>query len=209
MPDRRELLKIIGAVGTTCAFPFPAAQLYGQHVHPSSQPKLASPGAYHPRFFTEAEFRTLSVVADLIIPATDTPGAVAAHVPEYIDGVLSANTEHQNSLREGIKWLDQQSISRFSAAFADITEGQQIELLAPLSEAVDRFQAGRMQAQLSKAMGTAARPAPRLDVGEHFFQALKALTADGYYTSRAGLIDELGYTGNTMLAEFPVCSLKE
>ena len=35
------------------------------------------------------------------------------------------------------------------------------------------------------------------------------MTADGYYTSRAGLIEELGYTGNTMLAEFPVCSLKK
>ena len=30
-------------------------------------------------------------------------------------------------------------------------------------------------------------------------------TADGYYTSRAGLLEELGYTGNTALASFPAC----
>ena len=170
MPDRRELLKIIGAVGTTCAFPFPAAQLYGQHTHPGSPPKPASPGPYRPRFFTQAEFRTLAALTDLIIPPTGTPGAVAANVPEYIDGVVSANTEHQNSLREGIRWLDEQSISRFSAAFADVKEGQQIELLTPLSEAVDRFQAGRLQVELSKAMGTAVSPAARLEVRELFFR---------------------------------------
>ena len=30
-----------------------------------------------------------------------------------------------------------------------------------------------------------------------FFRLVKNLTADGYYTSRAGLLEELGYTGNT------------
>ena len=33
--NRRESLKIIGAVGATCAFPFSADTLYGQHVHPA------------------------------------------------------------------------------------------------------------------------------------------------------------------------------
>ncbi len=33
MTNRREALKIIGAVGATCVFPFAANELYGQHVH--------------------------------------------------------------------------------------------------------------------------------------------------------------------------------
>ncbi len=37
MQTRREALKIIGAVGVTCAFPFSANELYGQHVHPIMQ----------------------------------------------------------------------------------------------------------------------------------------------------------------------------
>ena len=37
MKSRREALKIIGAVGVTCAFPFSANELYGQHVHPSGE----------------------------------------------------------------------------------------------------------------------------------------------------------------------------
>ena len=39
-----------------------------------------------------------------------------------------------------------------------------------------------------------------------FFQALKGLTVDHYYSTEVGLIDELGYQGNTYLAEFPGCT---
>jgi hypothetical protein len=42
-----------------------------------------------------------------------------------------------------------------------------------------------------------------------FFRLVKNLTADGYYTSRLGLLEELGYTGNTVLARFPECSVPE
>ncbi len=41
------------------------------------------------------------------------------------------------------------------------------------------------------------------------FRLVKNLTADGYYTSRAGLLEELGYTGNTALASFPACDVRE
>jgi hypothetical protein len=42
-----------------------------------------------------------------------------------------------------------------------------------------------------------------------FFRALKNLTADGYYTSRPGLVQELGYNGNAYLASFPQFTIPE
>ena len=42
-----------------------------------------------------------------------------------------------------------------------------------------------------------------------FFQALKGLTVDHYYSTKVGLIDELGYQGNTYLAQFPGCTHEE
>ena len=36
-----------------------------------------------------------------------------------------------------------------------------------------------------------------------FFRLIKNLTADGYYTSRVGLLEELGYIGNTFRAGVP------
>jgi hypothetical protein len=47
------------------------------------------------------------------------------------------------------------------------------------------------------------------DVPVRFFRLVKNLTADGYYTSRAGLLEELGYSGNTALARFPACAVPE
>ncbi len=105
MPDRREALKIMGAIGTTCSFPFTSNELYGQHVHAAAGP-AAVYGA--PRFFTPDEFATVSRLAGLIIPQTDTPGAVEAGVPSYIDYVVDSNEEWRKLYREGIAWLRQQ-----------------------------------------------------------------------------------------------------
>jgi hypothetical protein len=41
------------------------------------------------------------------------------------------------------------------------------------------------------------------------FKTLKDLTIDGYYSSEIGLLQELGYKGNTFLAEFPGCQHPE
>ena len=42
-----------------------------------------------------------------------------------------------------------------------------------------------------------------------FFRLLKDLTIDGYYSSRAGLTQELGWHGNTFLTEFKGCTHPE
>ncbi|MBI1788468.1 MAG: gluconate 2-dehydrogenase subunit 3 family protein [Acidobacteria bacterium] len=185
MESRRESLKIIGAIGATCAFPFAADELYGQHAHPPSRPPAVPEEPFQPMFFKKAEYQALSRLADLIIPPTGTPGAVGAGVPRYIDQVVSANAEHRTRFRAGLRWLDRESKKRFGKRFVRLTEERQTELLAPLSQAVDARR---------------ARTAP-----EHFFRVVKNMTADGYYTSRTGLVEELGYAGNTVLAQFPEC----
>jgi hypothetical protein len=187
MASRRESLKIIGAIGTTCAFPFSADELYGQHVHASNpaQPE----GPYTPKFFSTDEFETLSRITELIIPTTDTPGAIGAGVPGYIDGVVSANPEHKKRFREGLTWLEHESSKRFRKTFIRLTEAQQVKLLTPLSEAL---YSGR-----------------KLGAGERFFAMVKNMTADGYYTSQIGLVRELGYSGNTALDRFPTCEIPE
>jgi len=41
------------------------------------------------------------------------------------------------------------------------------------------------------------------------FKTIKELTIDGYYSTKEGLVDELGYHGNTYLAEFEGCTHPE
>jgi hypothetical protein len=174
---RRNHLKIIGAVGATCAFPFSADELYAQHEHVhegSGAPPPVAPFA--PVFFTAEEGRVVAQLADLIIPPTDSPGAVQAGVPQYIDGVVSQNAEQQKLFRDGIAWVEGRSREAHDSSFLELAEDGQVELLTYMQD-------NRMP----------------------FFAALKSLTADGYYTSYAGLVRELGYKGNQVLASFEGC----
>ena len=191
METRRDTLKIIGAIGSTCAFPFAANTLYGQqeHHHPPAATQIHPRGPYHPKFFTPPEYETVSRLADLIIPPTDTPGAAAAGVPAYIDYVVNNNPEHQKVIREGLEWLDGLAKEHSARRFVDLTEQQQLDFLTPFSNAVDR---GEVKA-----------------AGARFFRMIKSMTADGYYTSQIGLVQELGYKGNTALPSFPTCDHPE
>jgi len=187
--ERRETLKIIGAISSTCAFPFSADELYAQHNHAAPPPaKLPA----KPVFFTPAEFAAITRLADLIIPETDTPGAVRAGVPAYIDYVVSRNVEARKLCREGLAWLEKQG-------FSTMDEAAQIRLLTPLSNRVDEA-TRRVRTDHPRPRAAAKLPLPAA-----FFRTIKSLTADGYYTSQSGLVQDLRYPGNSVLAEFPTC----
>jgi gluconate 2-dehydrogenase gamma chain len=226
---RRHALKMLGSVGLTCAFPFSGDELYGQHVHVTLA-QTPAPGPYAPTFFTPEEFATLARLTDVLIPPTNTPGASAAGVPEYIDRVVSLNAEHQALVRAGLAWLERQAKDRYSREFLSLEEAEHIAILQPLSDEVDRRQREALRARFrTEAQGAAvyyvaindrstpaaasARPAPATDPDRdlpvRLFRLVKNLTADGYYTSRIGLVEELGYSGNTALAKFPDCSVRE
>jgi hypothetical protein len=197
---RREALKIIGAIGGTCAYPFGANELYGQqapvsppkkvhqHTGPPERP-VAVPGRTKPGYFSDAEFEAVSRLADLIIPETDTPGALGAGVPAYIDSVVGGNAELQSIVRPGLRALDKVSRDEHGKEFIGLTEEQQIALLSPWADAAD------------KRLGN--------HEGGRFFRAVKNLTADGYYTSYVGLVKELRYKGNAVLERFPEAEVPE
>jgi hypothetical protein len=48
-----------------------------------------------------------------------------------------------------------------------------------------------------------------LKEGDPFSKLLKDMTVDGYYTSKEGLTQELGWHGNTFLTEFKGCTHAE
>jgi hypothetical protein len=182
--DRRSLLKIIGAIGASCAYPFAGDELFGQTLAPHEH--SPAPGTAGKRFFNDHDFQTISSISELIIPASDTPGAIEAGVPEYIDIVIARDTDQQLVAADGLRWLDSEAgrLAR-DKNFLDLPEEQQFSILEPLCEAAD-------------ANSSMAR-------NVQFFALIKRLTADGYYTSKIGLIDELGYKGNTARVSFPDC----
>jgi hypothetical protein len=224
---RRQALKMLGAVGVTCAFPFEGDELYGQHVH-ATLAQAAASGPYSPAFFTPSEYATLSRLTDVIIPATETPGASAAGVAEYVDRVVSLNEEHQPLMRAGLAWLERQAKNRYAGEFGSLSDAEQVAILQPLSDRIDRerreaqgrrfrtdaagkrvYHVALTDKDVPTAPAAAMAPPNDADLPVRFFRLVKSLTADGYYTSRVGLLDELGYAGNRALAQFPSCSVPE
>jgi gluconate 2-dehydrogenase gamma chain len=182
--DRRSVLKIMGAIGATCAYPYAGDELFAQAT--PEHPHQHSPAPHNSaRFLAEADFRTISRIADLIIPETNTPAASGAGVPSYVDMVIARDAEQQQLVADGLRWLDTEAGRQAGKKFMGLSEDVQIGILKPLCEAAD---AGNSLAR-----------------NVQFFALIKKLTADGYYTSKTGLIDELGYQGNMVLSSFPGC----
>jgi gluconate 2-dehydrogenase gamma chain len=158
---------------------------------PSTPPEDA--GSYSPHFFKPDEFQTVEILTELIIPTDDAPGAKEAQVARYIDFVVSAGAEFKPSLQidwmQGLKLLDSLSQDKYHGPFHQIPAADQEALLMAIS--------------LPEREPGASHPA------FGFYSLVKEMTVEGFYTSRIGLIDVLGYKGLAILSEFPGCTHPE
>jgi len=96
--DRRTALKQI-AVGGVVIATIPmldrsgSALAEGQHVHAMAAAPAVAAEPWKPLFFNAHQNETVIVLSELIIPTTDTPGAKAAKVNEFVDLMLSEESE--------------------------------------------------------------------------------------------------------------------
>ena len=147
---------------------------------------------WKPLFFDEHQNETLIVLSDLIIPATDTPGAKAALVNRYIDLVLAAETrENQRAFLNSLSYLDGESMRRYKSAFRYLSASDQNDLLHSLAYP----NAG------SGWTGEAATPSP----GHTHFELLKQRVGIAYYNSEIGTNRELGWDGNFTHGTYQGC----
>lgn len=116
--------------------------------------------------------------ADLIMPATDTPGALAAGVGEFMDYVTSVWLQRSElaELLEGLDVLQQQGQRQYSKDFVRLDEAEQVHLLTQMESADSAVNFWGLGAGHSKA-----------------FERLKELTVVGYYFSEVGTKQERRY----------------
>ena len=62
------------------------------------------------RFYTQQENAWVSRISDLVIPRTETPGAIDVNVPGFLDGLMAdwANTETQRDHRNSLEKIEAQ-----------------------------------------------------------------------------------------------------
>ncbi|WP_247234934.1 gluconate 2-dehydrogenase subunit 3 family protein [Telluribacter sp. SYSU D00476] len=129
------------------------------------------------KFFTPQELATVTVLADIIIPADSKSGSASqAGVPAFIEFMMKDLPQWQTPMRGGLRWLDVESRKRFNKPFTGATKAQQIQLVDDI-------------AYPGKAK-------PEMSQGVAFFSLMRNFTATGFYTSQMGIKD-IGYMGNT------------
>lgn len=191
--SRRDALRKLGMGGVVAAAApswVEALEALAQgHVHPAPTPATA-PADWKPKVLNADQDATVTLLSELIIPATDTPGAKAALVNRFVDAVLEDADEHERKeFLRGLEWTNLRSQERFGTDFKSATPPQQTELLTAMS---------------SEASATSADL-----LGRDFFKAIKSLTITGYYTSEVGMKQELGDDGQMFFAEFKGCDHPE
>lgn len=159
------------------------------HAHAAGQ-TAAAVSNWTPTILSARQNELVVALSELIIPETDTPGAKAAHVNRFIDAVLAeAAPGDRDSFIRGLTWIDDRSRALFGKSFGEASPADQTALLTRLS--------------------AEGNPDREDRIGTDFFQAIKSMTIDGYYTSEIGLRQELGDSGQLFLAEFQGCNHPE
>ena len=145
------------------------------------------------------ERKMINVLAELILPETDTPGANAAGVPSFIDMMVSDwyIAEDKKEFINGLRNMNNHCKISFNNDFLDCTTEQQIVTLEDLEQNVagtlSDGEPGGKSDRVSVLHNDYALWGNRPLEGRDFFDQLKSLTILGYYTSEVGVKNELIY----------------
>ena len=135
--------------------------------------------------FNEHEFKSLQNLSNWIIPPDErSKGGIEAGAAEFIDLMAGEDEKLRAAFTGGIAWLDHEMRTRHGNTFLDCTPAEQKKMLDLI--------AWRDKAPKDLAPGVA------------FFALMRGWTVDAFYSSKAG-VDDLGYVGNTAVAEFNGC----
>jgi hypothetical protein len=164
MKTRRDALKIAAAIAA-------APALHAQHEHGGTVQIANAPKKIY--LLKPDEMKLAERLADLIIPRSDTPGAVDAGVTHFMDWTASKDTSIAKRLRAGLAQLK-------AKKFLELKPEAQVAMLQDMETKNDPF-----------------------------FKLIKDLTVDGFYSSKEGLMQDLGWNANTYVREFKGCTHPE
>jgi gluconate 2-dehydrogenase gamma chain len=192
---RREIVRLLGIAAVAATFPgFSRWSFAGAAEEPAPAAGGLVARNYRPLFFSPAQLELIVHLAEMIIPADDTPGARQAGVGEFIDFMVAnrvpiSGSGHQDSPRdsavafgselqrqwlEGLAWIDAHCTYEFGHDFLKCSAAQQNAVLT--------------------ALAYKSKYTPATEPGREFFQLLRDYTVTGYYTSRTGM-ESLGVPG--------------
>ncbi len=161
--DRRDALAGMAAMFGTALFA-PIARAAAAQVTPISDGPPSAP------VFSAEQRALMSALSERIMPTTDTPGAIAAGVPEFIEKMLAdwAMPDERKPILAGLDAIEARSQADFQLQAVKATPEQQDALLTLAME-------------------------DKIPGGLSFFDKFRQLVITGYFTSEIGITQERDY----------------
>lgn len=133
----------------------------------------ATPGNWDPVLFTPDQARVVTALADIILPADDTPAASEVGVPKFIESMVNEvySDEQREEFLNGLDQFSGDYRSEIKAEYFEGTEEQKYE-----------FTYYQNQAAVEEEPGSSP-----------FILTFKELTMLGYFTSEVGATQILRY----------------
>lgn len=161
--DRRNALAGIAAMFGTALFA-PIARAAEAGALPRADDPPSAP------VFTDDQRALVKQLSERILPATDTPGAVEAGVPEFIEKLLAdwSMPDDRKPILAGLDAIEARSQADYQVAAIKATAEQQDALLTLAMDG-------------------------KFPGGGAFFGAFRQMVITGYFTSEIGILQERDY----------------
>jgi len=164
--DRRKALKKTGLfAGATLLVPSMLSIL----ASCKSENRLE----WTPAFFTQEEAQTIAKLIDMILPRTDTPGALDVKSDIFIDKVIAETYDEdgQENMRKEIAAFNKDCKEKFGAIFKNLSEADRVAVLKDAETNSGKFGKG--------VWGTGV--GPQEEIG--FYRGIKSMAIWSYFTS--------------------------
>jgi hypothetical protein len=161
--DRRDALAGMAAMFGSALFA-PIARAAAAGVTPSVDDPPSSP------VFSEDQRALVTALSERVMPTTDTPGAIAAGVPAFIEKMLAdwASPDDKKPILAGLDAIEARSQADYKIAASKASAEQHDALLTLAME-------------------------DKLPGGKDFFEKFRQLVLTGYFTSEVGITQEREY----------------
>lgn len=165
VPRISESTSVLGVVLTRREAIKRAALIFGIAISPSllksalhAQVQVGT--GTRAQFLSSDQLRLVGIIAERILPKTETPGALDAGVPAFIDVIYGKylNADEKVMFTTGLDNVAASALTIYRKSFLQLTVGEQDELL--------------------RSIAVASQPLPK-----SFFLQIKELTVIGYFTS--------------------------
>ena len=150
---------------------------------------------WKPLLFTREQARAVGLLAEAILPRTETPGALDARVHEFIDLELSlADGTEQSEFLERLSSIEARCQEQFGKRVGQVSDLKRAELLDAISDH-NEVDADHVADQAAEGLAC--------------FADLKRRTVFAYYTSEVGRVEGLGLPDAVTMEKFRGCTHRD